>query len=94
MRALSDMQHHQALIRTGSHTPFPPRPDEASNGSNKVASQRSGGDDNADQSMTRLWENFLQASNLGQSSSDWRLALPTLATSLTVHLIDGEADLV
>ncbi|BGP55675.1 hypothetical protein JCM8202v2_003280 [Rhodotorula sphaerocarpa] len=87
--ASSGVNHHQALIRTGSHTPFPPRPDEGSNGSNTVASQRSGGDDNADQSMTRLWENFLQASNLGQSSSDWRLALPTLATSLTVHLIDA-----
>lgn len=46
--------------------------------------------DEADRSMTRLWENFLKASNLGHSSSDWRLALPTLATSLTLHLIDGE----
>lgn len=37
----------------------------------------------------RQWEVFLQASNLGESSSSWRLALPSMASSLTIHLIDG-----
>lgn len=37
----------------------------------------------------KQWEVFLQASNLGESSSSWRLALPSMASSLTIHLIDG-----
>ncbi|GAA6038180.1 hypothetical protein JCM8097_005780 [Rhodosporidiobolus ruineniae] len=41
------------------------------------------------QSFSRLWESFLSASNLGASSSDWRLAIPTLASSLSIHLIDA-----
>ncbi|GAA5842268.1 hypothetical protein JCM11251_006763 [Rhodosporidiobolus azoricus] len=39
--------------------------------------------------FTRLWQNFLSASNIGASSSDWRLAVPTMASSLTVHLMDA-----
>ncbi|GAA5886126.1 hypothetical protein JCM6882_004273 [Rhodosporidiobolus microsporus] len=41
------------------------------------------------ENFSRLWETFLSASNLGASSSDWRLAVPTMASSLTVHLIDA-----
>ncbi|BGP24743.1 zn(2)-C6 fungal-type transcription factor [Rhodotorula toruloides] len=37
----------------------------------------------------RQWDVFLQASNLGESSSSWRLALPSMASSLTIHLIDA-----
>lgn len=42
-----------------------------------------------EEGFTKLWEGFLSASNLGASSSDWRLAVPTMAASLQVHLIEG-----
>ncbi|GAA5983536.1 hypothetical protein JCM10908_000323 [Rhodotorula pacifica] len=86
MRTLSDMQHHQALERINSYQQH----SRTVTGSTEGQQQDEGRqDEEANQSMTRLWENFLNASNLGQSSSDWRLALPTLATSLTLHLIDA-----
>ncbi|GAA5832483.1 hypothetical protein JCM3766R1_003094 [Sporobolomyces carnicolor] len=37
----------------------------------------------------QLWDRFLDQSNLGESSCDWRLALPTMASSLTLHLLDA-----
>ncbi|GAA5875336.1 hypothetical protein JCM3774_005782 [Rhodotorula dairenensis] len=92
MRTLSDMQHHQALDRVHNYQQQHSRT-VSSIGSATVDGppdeRRQEEEDEANQSMTRLWENFLTASNLGQSSSDWRLALPTLATSLTLHLIDA-----
>ncbi|GAA5940888.1 Zn(II)2Cys6 transcription factor domain-containing protein [Sporobolomyces koalae] len=39
--------------------------------------------------LQQLWDRFLLQSNLGESSSDWRLALPTMASSLTLHLLDA-----
>ncbi|GAA5989890.1 hypothetical protein JCM11641_001962 [Rhodosporidiobolus odoratus] len=56
-----------------------------------VRSRRTGEDEDdvAQQNFARLWESFLKASNLGASSSDWRLAIPTLASSLSIHLIDA-----
>jgi hypothetical protein len=41
-----------------------------------------------------LWDRFLDQSNLGESSSDWRLALPAMASSLTLHLLEGEFTLI
>ncbi|BGP40239.1 hypothetical protein JCM10449v2_004197 [Rhodotorula kratochvilovae] len=70
VRALSDLQHHQALVRKGGRAE-----DEE--------------DKEGEKGFSDLWESFLKASNLGQSSSDWRLALPTMASSLTIHLIDA-----
>lgn len=103
MRTLSDMQHHQALDRVHHYQ----HSRTATGGSSSLTNNNNGqieereqdqqlqmSDAQAEQSMTRLWENFLNASNLGQSSSDWRLALPTLATSLTLHLIDGEFEVL
>ena len=94
MRTLSDMQHHQALDRVHhyqhSRTATGGPSSSANNNSQIEEREQEQQHQVAEQSMTRLWENFLNASNLGQSSSDWRLALPTLATSLTLHLIDGE----
>ncbi|GAA6003790.1 uncharacterized protein JCM10292_003376 [Rhodotorula paludigena] len=76
MRNISDIQHRQALIRSGQHS----RPG---------VSGYDDDDDESSQSFAKLWETFLRASNLGASSSDWRLALPTMASSLTIHLIDA-----
>lgn len=39
--------------------------------------------------LQQLWDRFLHQSNLGESSSDWRLALPTMASSLTLHLLEA-----
>lgn len=94
------MQHHQALDRVHhyQHSRTATGGSASTNNNNGELEGEREQDrqlevaeaQQAEQSMTRLWENFLNASNLGQSSSDWRLALPTLATSLTLHLIDGE----
>ncbi|GAA6007000.1 hypothetical protein JCM10207_009166 [Rhodosporidiobolus poonsookiae] len=59
-------------------------------GSELVPARRGGQeDDEAQAGFSQLWEKFLMASNLGASSSDWRLAVPTMANSLTIHLIDA-----
>ncbi|GAA6016683.1 hypothetical protein JCM11491_000206 [Sporobolomyces phaffii] len=39
--------------------------------------------------LQQLWDRFLHQSNLGESSSDWRLALPAMASSLTLHLLEA-----
>ncbi|GAA5918876.1 hypothetical protein JCM1841_006654 [Sporobolomyces salmonicolor] len=48
-----------------------------------------GATDEKRESFQQLWDAFLRQSNLGESSTDWRLALPLMASSLTVHLIDA-----
>ncbi|GAA5850537.1 hypothetical protein JCM8547_001907 [Rhodosporidiobolus lusitaniae] len=47
------------------------------------------GEDGQEAGFAKLWEGFLNKSNLGASSTDWRLALPTMASSLQVHLLDA-----
>lgn len=102
VRALSDMQHHQALMRQrgggggvgGAGTAAGLGAlRRVGDGTHAGAGARMMGDHDREEEGERgiadLWENFLRASNLGQSSSDWRLALPTMASSLQIHLIDG-----
>lgn len=41
--------------------------------------------------MKLLWDKFLRStSNIGEDSIDWQLAKPTMAESLTLHLLEGE----
>lgn len=40
--------------------------------------------------MKVLWDKFLR-SNIGEQSIDWQLAKPTMAESLTLHLLEGES---
>ncbi|BGP16435.1 hypothetical protein JCM10213v2_004437 [Rhodosporidiobolus nylandii] len=52
---------------------------------NEDGEEEGGGQKN----LAGLWASFLSASNLGASSSDWRLAVPTMASSLSIHLLDA-----
>ncbi|GAA5917029.1 hypothetical protein JCM5296_001820 [Sporobolomyces johnsonii] len=72
--------------------PEPPRSLRTISDMGHQIARRQGGQgatDDKRESFQQLWDAFLRQSNLGESSSDWRLALPLLASSLTVHLIDA-----
>ncbi|KPV74745.1 uncharacterized protein RHOBADRAFT_53693, partial [Rhodotorula graminis WP1] len=115
-RALSDLQHHQALVRhrggpggaadVGGAGALRLSAAAGGDGASGYARRRAGREGDLDGREPRrahdedeggtgergfadLWEKFLRASNLGQSSSDWRLAQPTMASSLQIHLIDA-----
>lgn len=99
------MPPHPRLPSSSLSLPYPPRaPLEASPArSLRTVSDfrhqlaRQVGTESAEQEERRdqmkgfqqLWDRFLIQSNLGESSSDWRLALPTMASSLTLHLLEG-----
>ncbi|GAA6059053.1 hypothetical protein JCM10212_001278 [Sporobolomyces blumeae] len=80
LRTISDFRH-QLARRNG----FPGTVDDVEEEEDGVGEQKR-------QGFQELWDRFLHQSNLGESSSDWRLALPSMASSLTVHLLDASMD--
>lgn len=55
--------------------------------SNALVGRREEEDKSTD--LTTLWDKFIR-SNIGEQSIDWQLAKPTMAESLTLHLLEGE----
>ncbi|GAA5965372.1 hypothetical protein JCM3765_004874 [Sporobolomyces pararoseus] len=74
LRTVSDFRHQLARRGGDQHS-------NQNTGEEAEASRQPG--------FQQLWDRFLNQSNLGESSSDWRLALPAMASSLTLHLLEA-----